>query len=402
MKDIGQSGAAYTVSGTLLSCEDFDRPAPTRNPLDDFYEDCQCQYTIKQENNRVLSIQGGTTQTYTVEFQEVVRRKCGGQEVGEVVHRDTLTKTAPIRTSRFRQQLGFSFAPGQFVTRFNLRAYNSGPSIISVELDPNTVQSTYPSLTLDPADFTFNGSNIADMAAAYHTVLTHAISQAVGTPVNNINAEVSFGSSTGINIFHELLHEPTGVYVIQPRPGDADYLVGFPFSPIVFGIGSPGETTRTNDYTEECETIWETRSGSYMQWDQNIPFELVPRLMPAMNPFVFSGDNLSTFCDVPPAICAALAMTPVEIDGCVEICSDVMNIAGHQPVANETVTLDPYTYNSVSIFVTQGPVGVTLDGQRIDYPTGWSTAWRAQEGKLLMNSIAIDAAGGQAVVSYVK
>jgi hypothetical protein len=393
------AGTAYTFTGTLLTCEAYDLREGLRDPLEDLYEDCQCIYTISQENNRVLSIAGAGTQEYTVEFQKVVRRQCGGQATQVVVLRDTLTKTSAIPPSRL--QYGFDFSNvGQYLDQVDLRGYAGGQVVtISIDLNPSTVQASYPALTLNPSDFSYNGSNESEMAAAWLVVITEAISNAIGTPVNTFETS---GASSQVNIFTHLHHLPLEPYVILPRSVDGDFshLSTIPGNPITLGISSQGLITDAV-FQSECGPINAERSGSYLTWDENTPLSILPILEVFTSPRVSTSDPQS-FCDVSPAVCAALAVDPVEVSGCVETCSDVLNIAGHLPIADIDTTLQAGEYNSISIYVTQGPVGVTISGQRINYPSGWSTLWSAEPGKLLSNSFGFSAVGGEAVISFVR
>ncbi|SER16169.1 hypothetical protein [Neolewinella agarilytica] len=392
-------GNVYASTGTLFTCEDFDLRTSLRNPLDDLYEDCQCEYTITQENHRVTAIRGGVDQEFDVEFQEVVRRRCEGQVNGVTVHRDTLTHTQAISANTRLQYLWTFTAPGQYVDQVDLRLYNSGSSssVISIDLNPQTVQASYPALTLDPDDFEFDGGNATEMAAAFLLVLN----EAVPSTVNAVTTSASFGNN--VSIFTQLLHEPAFPYVTQPRPGDADYLITATTPNGLVGLNTPaiGATTNTNNYNEECEGIFTSEFAIYVGYDRLFPLELQPEL-DINTSLRAQNSNETAFCDVSPAICAELTPDPVILSDCVDICSDVLNLPGHFPAADVDTTLTAATYNSISIYVTSGPVGVVLDGERINYPTGWSTAWSAAEGKLLQNSIRIDATGAEAIISYVR
>lgn len=397
--DVGSDGSIYTAAGVQLTCSAFDLRETVRDPLEDFYAGCQCEYTIGQEDHRVTEIRGGNIQEWEVEYQEVVRRTCSGQATGFVVHRDTLSKTVAFSPTGSRLQFGWTFsAVGQYVDQVNFRYYTSGTttSTISIDLNPNTVTTTYPGLGLNVADFEYDGSNLAAMAAAYQVVLDN---QVTGT-TNAITA--SFVNNT-LSIFTELKHEPLFPYVTQPRPGDADYLVTATTTNGAVAIGNPGfgTATVTSNYSEECEIIYTSEYGSYIFYSQDTPLELQPRL-DVTTSLQAQNSNETAFCNVSPAICAELTPDPVDLGGCVEICSDVLNVAGQLPVADIDTTLTANTYNSISILVTAGPVGVVLNGQRINYPAGWSTLWSAQDGKLLQNTIRIDATGAEAIITYMK
>jgi hypothetical protein len=401
VKDISPvSGTAYVVSGTLLTCEAYDLREVLRDPLEDFYEDCQCIYTISQENNRTLSITGGTTQEYTAEFQKVVRRQCSGQAVPVVILRDTLTKTSRIPASS-RLQYGFDFqATGQYLDQVDLRGFASGEQVtISIDLNPSTVQASYPALTLDPADFSYNGANETDMAAAWLVVITEAIENQIGTPVNLFQTS---GGNSQVNIFTHLHHLPIDPYVILPRPVDSDYSFQstIPSNPIILGNGSGGLITDVT-YQSECGRINEEVSGFYLTWDENTPLSLLPRLEVITSPRV-STSTPQSFCDVSSAVCAELAPDPVTLSDCVDICTEVLNIAGHVGLADVDTTFTADTYNSISIYITKGPVAVTISGHTIVYPTGWSTLWSAAPGKLLSNSFGFSAVGGEAIISFVR
>lgn len=393
------AGTAYTVSGTLLTCEAYDLREALRDPLEDFYEDCQCIYTISQENNRTLSIAGGATQEYTAEFQKVVRRQCGGQATQVVVLRDTLTKTAPIPASRL--QYGFDFtAIGQYLDQVDLRGYAGGQVVtISIDLNPNTVQASYPNLNLEVTNFFYDGGNASEMAVAWLEVITEAITNTIGTPVNTFETS---GGNSQVNIFTHLHHLPLEPYVILPRPVDNDYSFQstIPSNPIILGNGTSGLITDAT-FQSDCGPINEELSAIYLTWDENTPLSILPKLEVFTSPRVSTSDPQS-FCDVSPAVCAELAPDPVTLSDCVEICSDVLNIAGHLPIADIDTTLQAGEFNSISIYVTQGPVGITIGGERVNYPAGWSKNYSAAPGKLLSNSFGFSAVGGEAVISFVR
>ena len=147
-----------------------------QDPLEDLYEDCQCEYFSSQENHRVKEIRGGATLAYDVEFQEVVRRRCSGQASPVVVFRDTLVKTQPIGSPALQRFWTFTEA-GQYIDKVNVRVYTgaSSATVITLDYNPNTVQTTYSGLTLDPADFTYDGSNYQAMNEAYRLVMDEAI-----------------------------------------------------------------------------------------------------------------------------------------------------------------------------------------------------------------------------------
>jgi hypothetical protein len=399
--DLAVDASIYNVTGTVMTCDQYDLREANRDPLEDLYGDCQCLYTISQQDNRVIDITGGVTQSYTVEFQEVVTRQCGDEDVGVVVHRDTLTSTQsipPVSTLSY----GFTFsAPGEYVDEITLRGYAFGSELaLNVDFNPATVQATYPGLTLDPADFTYDGSNVSEMAIAYALVLNEAATEAYGLPVNSLTA---VGSNNIVSIKTQLLHQPPEPYVITPRPGDADYNVVTTIAGgvVAFGSSTSGLITRTSIYSEECESINEEKTGLYLTWSSATPRDILPRLSPSITPRP-EQSTITAFCDVSAAFCDAITPDQVTLVGCVDICSDVLNIGGQMPIAGIDTTLSAATYNSVSLYVTAGPVGIILNGVRINYPTGWSTLWSAQGGKLLQNSIRIDATDAEAIITYVQ
>lgn len=392
------AGTAYTVAGTLMTCEAYDLRETLRDPLTDLYESCQCEYTISQEGHRVTVIRGAATQNYDVEFQEVVRRKCAGQMSSVVVYRDTLTKTQAFNSPKFQRFWTFT-APGQYIDKVNVRLYTGASTTTTITLDfnPATVEASYPALTLDPADFSYDGSNYQAMNEAYRLVMDEAI----GTTVNTYNT-LEFGYFN-LSIFMQIMHQPNYPYVAMPIQGDADYLVSSTIPNNATNIGYPslGTRTTTNTFNDECEGIYDEEYAVYLDYNPAFPLALQPRFNIVTTPQPGQSNPIA-FCDVSPAVCAELAIDPVEVAGCVETCSDVLNLAGHVGLANVDTTLTAATYNSISIYVTNGPVGVVLDGQRINYPAGWSTLWSAAPGKLLQNSIRIDATGAEAIISYVR
>jgi hypothetical protein len=392
-------GTAYTVAGTLLTCEAYDLREALREPLEDLYEDCQCNYTITQEDHRITVIRGDSTQNFDVEFQEVVRRTCAGQMASVVVHRDTLTKTTALSSNLRLQYLWTFSSAGQYVDQVNLRIYDDADrsNVISIDLNPATVQASYPALTLDSTNFEFDGSNAVAMAAAYDVVLNHVIGP------NMVNTyEASAGTGGNVSIFTQTLHDPGFPYVTQPRPGDTDYsVISIPSNLVGLGDPGAGATTNTSNYVDQCSSIFTEEVGSYIYYDRLFPLALQPRLDP-VTVLVEGNSNPTVFCDVSPSVCAELVVDPVEVAGCVETCSDVLNIAGHLPIADVDTTLAAQEFNSISIYVTQGPVGVTISGKRINYPSGWSTLWSAAPGKLLSNSFGLSAIGGEAVISFVR
>ncbi|MEM6397785.1 MAG: hypothetical protein AAF741_15660 [Bacteroidota bacterium] len=322
--DLSTAGEAYTPTGSVKTCEQFDREREDQpGPLDDLYGDCQCAYTISQEAHRVIDIRGGSTQEYDVEFYEVVKRKCGSQETGTEVYRDTLVETGDITSSwHISQTLGFS-APGQFIDDYNIRYYSPGgiQSVVTVDLNPSTVQASYPSLTLNAADFTFDGSNASDIAAAYQQVFQFVIEDLAGTaPSNTFTCFAAF--STSVVVRSNLLHDPVFPYAINYTNDDGNFSIATSSSfPITQAVGAASLTTRTNDYTDECETIWTRMSDIYIRYDGLTPLNLQPELDP--NPSLQAGaSNPTAFCDVDPAICAQFESSTVDIMGCIELCSD--------------------------------------------------------------------------------
>ncbi|MEO0627476.1 MAG: hypothetical protein AAFY91_10860, partial [Bacteroidota bacterium] len=343
------AGGLYTVAGTVLTCETWDL-LQIRDPLDDLYDNCQCIYTITQEGHRVIDIRGGATQEYDVEFQEVVRRRCAGQETGVVVHRDTLIETGDITTSwSTSQTLSFNTS-GQFVDDFNVIVWTSvgTQTTLTVDLNPATVQASYPSLTLDPADFEYDGTNAVAMAAAYQTVFQFAVQdQAGGATTNTITCFESFGTSVVVRT--NLLHDPNFPYVLVPTNDLSEYLIiASSGVSITQGTGAASLATRTNDYTEQCETIFTREVEVYLRFSSATPLNLQPNLDP--QPAIqTAASNPTAFCDVSPAICAEFIDPPQVIDGCIEVCSDVLNVAGQLSANASTVILEADTYNSVSI-----------------------------------------------------
>ncbi|MEM6772101.1 MAG: hypothetical protein AAF597_16110, partial [Bacteroidota bacterium] len=198
--DIGSDGSVYLVVGNPQTCEAYQVAQITTDPVNDLFEDCQCVYDISQEDHRVTDIRGGSIQEWDVEFKKVVRRRCGDQVLSTVVFRDTLTKTETISSS-VQLQYGFNFTtPGQYVDQVDLRYYTGTTSTntISIDLNPNTVTASYPSLGLDEADFEFDGSNLNEMAAAYQVVLDNQ----VPATTNNVSA---LAISSTLSIFTQFL-----------------------------------------------------------------------------------------------------------------------------------------------------------------------------------------------------
>ncbi|MEM9929091.1 MAG: hypothetical protein AAF840_04695 [Bacteroidota bacterium] len=399
VKDIDPvAGTVYTIQGTLYTCEAYDLQQSTRDPLADLYEDCQCEYESTQEAHRVRQINGGATQTYEVEFQEVVYRRCAGQANRVVVFRDTLIKTQALNNPKIQRFWNFT-APGQYIDKVNVRLYTGSSTATTITLDfnPSTVQASYPALTLDPADFTYDGSNYQAMNEAFRLVMDEAI----GATTNAYNT-LEFGYFN-LSIFTEIRHDPDFPYVTLPVQGDADYLVTstIPGNSTNFGFPALGTTTTTSTYTEQCSGVYVEEYAVYLDYNTDFPLAFQPRLNVVTTPR--PGDsNPTEFCDVEPAICAELVTDPVTVEGCIETCSDVLNIAGHLPVMGIDTTLGGQEYNSLSIYVTQGPVGVTLSGIRINYPAGWHTLWSGEPGKLLQNTVGIDATNAEAIISFVR
>lgn len=410
--DIGTDGSIYLVVGNPQTCEAYQLEQVTADPLADFYADCQCEYVISQENHQVIEIRGSTDQDYTVEFQEVVRRQCSGETTSQVVHRDTLTKTVAFPPTS-QLQYGFNFtAAGQYVDKVQLRYYTAGgaTNTVVVDLNPATVQTSYPALTLSPADFEYDGSNLAAMATAYNLVL----GEAVGTITNFVNA-LAIGST--LSIFTGLLHEPDFPYVTQPRPGDADYLITstIPNNLVVLGNPSFGTTTNTSNYAQECEVIFTAEYGSYVVYDPANPLQLQPNLN--VSTTLQAGSSSPTaFCSVAPEVCAEVTPNPVTLSSCVSIC-DTVDVAitsmpidtcgastqAHQQYTGTSGTLSAATYASVTLSVTDGTVAVTIDGTTIDYPAGLTASWSAtNDCDRLTESFTIDAANGSAIITTLQ
>ncbi|MEO0734053.1 MAG: hypothetical protein AAFZ52_14555 [Bacteroidota bacterium] len=401
--DVALSGDLYQVRGTTIRCADYDLREAKREPSAPYGADfCECQYRMSQENHRVTEIRGGSDQDYTVEFHEVVRRQCSSESQGTVVARDTLSVQDAFQVDdRYEYQLQF-VQNGDFVDKLNVRRYNAGSSIgftTQIDLNPATVQASYPGLTLDPADFAYDGSNTVDIAAAYQQVLTEVL----GIRQNSYTV-VASGNSVFLRF--QYLHLPTGAYAMLPSPEDNAYQLSGPVAAnnsTGVTIYSHGLITNTSDFSEYCETINTRESAVYFTFDPLEPREIQP-LVGVIPNVVTAASNPVATCEVEPEVCGRLAADPVYlVDSCLTVCSDVLNIPDHFPAANIDTTMAAQEYNSVSIWVTQGTVGITFgSGQRINYPAGWIGNWSAQEGKLLAAPISIDATDAEAIIQYVR
>ncbi|MEL6669676.1 MAG: hypothetical protein AAFP08_11950, partial [Bacteroidota bacterium] len=127
------TGNRYTPAGTLITCSDYDLSISPVDPLEELYPDCQCSFTISQESHEVVEIRGDTFQDFTVQFEEVVSRKCGEQMEGTEVYRDTLAAIGDL--SNMTMSFGWTFTqPGQIVNTVNLRLYRTSgvPSQVAI------------------------------------------------------------------------------------------------------------------------------------------------------------------------------------------------------------------------------------------------------------------------------
>ncbi|MTB49825.1 hypothetical protein [Lewinella sp. W8] len=420
VKDINPvTGGLYTVAGTLFSCEEKDAARIENDPLTDFYENCQCTYTSSQQDHRVIEIRGGLDQDYTVEYQEVVTRKCSSESSPVVIFRDTLIRTDPFRTTN-RIEYQIEFTPGQYVDDLNVRRFLTGQTtgnIIIIDLDPATVQATYPGLTLNAADFTYDGSNLAAMATAYQTVLDHVFP----TTVNQLS--VSFDDFLDLVIIStQYMHEPTGTYVILPGADDLSFGVSGTASLNGNGIVTyaHGLTTSTSDYPTSCgETINTVESAPYFFFDPLEPRTI--QTLIGVDPAVVTPlSNPFATCDAPPELCASLATSSVAVDGCLTICDtvtvqvvDTVRVVitedqtdctgaqqqGHQQITNTTGIIPADTYHSATLIVLSGTVAVTINGVTIDYPAGLSTRWAAPDPcDFLSETYSIDATNGSVLI----
>jgi hypothetical protein len=429
------TGSEYTPSGFLRTCEEVaqDRmmttPEEPYDPVQDVYSDCNCNYTISQENHEVTAIRGGTTQNYTVEFQEVVRRLCSGEVEAQEISRQTLSVTKAFEVND-RYDYNITYGIGDFVSKVNFLRYPAGSTtaqLVVVDLNPATVTSTYPGLGLSAGDFSYDGSNLSDIAVAYNTVLDFVFPGAS----NRVEAYVA-GSLLAIST--QIKHEPSGEYVILPGPQDVNYqLTGTAInnnqpSQTVYGHGL---TTNTTNYETGCGTINTSRVGIYFTWLPTAPRTIVALANP--NPAILSGfSNPSRTCDAPPALCALLDTEDVNLASCVTICDtvtttiidtltvtvmDTLSVRiienqdtcitatqqGHQQLSNTTGNLLADTYNSVSLTVISGTVSVSIDGVSIDYPAGLSLDWSAPNPcDRLSQSFTIDATQGSVIIATLE
>lgn len=315
------TGNTYTVAGTLLTCDAYDLAQSLADPLAELYPDCQCAYTISQENHSVIEIRGDTFQDFTVQFEEVVKRRCGEQTMGSEIYRDTLTQTGTL--DNMTMSFGWSFtAPGQIVNSVNLRLYRTSgvPNQVSIVLDPDLISTVYPGLSIDTADLRYDGTNTAAMAAAFLAVVQFAVEQVDGPTVNAITTS---NNANSVFLRTELLHQPNYPYVTQPRSGDPDYFQSstIPGGTVALAVSGKSLNTSTSFYSEQCEPIRTLENGSYIFYDPETPLDLQPRL--DVETTIFSASSTPTaFCDADPAFCAEFAPGNVSIVGCIELCSD--------------------------------------------------------------------------------
>jgi hypothetical protein len=421
-----QTGTLYTPIGILIPCETVDVPVfpAITTPGQDLYSDCQCAYKILQQDHRVSELRGGTDQDWTVEFQEVVTRQCDGQSSPEVIRRDTLTKTVDISTSARLQYFWNFTANGQYIDQVDFRVYTdaSTPTIVSVDFNPSTVQASYPGLTLDPADFSYDGSNYLAMNAAFQLVLDEAL------PVT-VNAVTTLTSiDVNLSIFTQVLHQPNYPYISLPWTDDTDRNVVSTIPQNKIGFGKPGfgTNTVTSTYAEQCEGIYSDHYGLYIEWDSAFPLALQPILSPVAT--LRPGEsNETAFCDAPPSTCSELATSMVTLDGCVTICDTLdvrvvpsidtipvqvvampadtcgVKVPGHRRLTSFSDTYAADTYNSLSLTVISGTVSVTIDGITVEYPSGYSARWAAPDPcDRLSESFLIDANNGSVIIASLQ
>lgn len=396
--DIDQTGSIYTPTGTVLTCEEYDLSQLLSDPISDLFPDCECTYTISQENHQVINQNVEPADFFDVNFLSVVRRQCDGQAEADIIQIDTLSES--IRIASGNQNIyDISFAQnGDFVDQMDFRVYTSASSsqTVSVDLNPSTVVASYPALTLNTADFSFSGSNEGDIEDAYRQVINYAITQAAGSAPQ---VDVGVTSESGLVSIRQYLRPvPDFPYIISPHPLDADFSV-ITGNSATFSYRQLEESyqTSTATYSEQCGDIVSVQSSSFLRWDRLVPLTLLPHL--SASGVTYPGaNNPSVTCAAPNELCATLNTQ----NGCFDPCSEILNIAGQAIVNNESTTLEAGVYNSVSIYVAEGPVQITLNGFSVNYPQGRVIAWGAAPNKSLKNSITIDATGGEAQISFVR
>lgn len=399
------SGTPYTILGTGITCEAFDLTQLQENPLDTLYENCECRYTISQENHRVAELLGGISQLARIEFDEVVVRQCADGTEAVEIYRQQIVEFGNINVINPRVYTQLTYNIGQYLSSTRFRLFSevgtnqTNQLVVTVDFDPNTVQSSYPGLILAPDDFIYDGTNIIDMAIAYELVANHALGQAgvLSYPIDVI----ALGNQIIINSSPR--HRPELPHALLLTPDDPSFqLVRGNTGLGVSHVNGTGPfITRTSQYAAPCGTINTEQSAFYLRWDRETPLDILPIFGPTQTVNQVES-NPTVFCEVSPEVCRELSPNPIDLDGCVEVCSDVLNIAGHMALRDSVMNFTGASYNSISFYVTQGPVQVIVNGEAINYPSGWTGGWGAADNQLIQNEIIVDTSEGEALISYVK
>lgn len=409
------NGLPYVITGTAITCETFDSNRDRQpNPL---YEDCQCQYTINLENQRVTNITEGSVQEYTVSYDEVVRRQCSGEPSPVETYRMGLAKTDTIDSPFIFTGINF-FTPGQFVDKLNIRVYTSESisQVFQVDLNPSTVTATYPGLSLNSSDFTFDGSNARAMSLAYQEVINFVASQPSGPVLNEVFDNTS--GNTTISLRIDIRNRLGYPYLILPRFDDGDFSLTRSSGVIINeGAQYPSILFSSSNYIEHCELINAGQSGFFITWDRLAPLNLQARINPSISDRT-SNFNPTVFCDAPPEVCESLTPTTVNLNGCVSICDTldvripkdtcfVVNEPGIDRLTGDTLFYASNTINSLSFTPIVEAVQVQIGSDTpIDVPRGLTLRWAASNCQLLTESITIFSlnkdASTKAIVNFTK
>jgi hypothetical protein len=313
------------------------------------------------------------------------------------------------------------------VDDISIRVYTSAVvfTVITVDLNPATVQASYPALTLNAADFTFDGSNAVQMAIAYEQVVSHAVSLQLGGGVQ-VNELTTISLSTGVSIQFQLHHAPLYPYALFTFSGDADYVAPVGTGAFLEGYGNANRSTETSSFNiESCGDIFTQEQGVFLDWEQSNPLQLVPN--PSLTSTIIEGlSNAVRTCSASPAFCAELATSSVALDGCITICDTLdvrmvpfdtlsvqvvampadtcgVKVPGHRRLTSFSDTYAADTYNSLSLTVISGTVSVTIDGITVEYPSGYSARWAAPDPcDRLSESFLIDANNGSVIIASLQ
>ncbi len=157
-------------------------------------DSCYCEVSIRNENWSVSVDEN--TRFGRLNFEEVIYKDCGeGKEIYQRFNNSSNTNIS----SGYRYVNSTPLINGGFIDKVTFNTLNPG-GLLVVDLNPSTVLTTYPSLSINSSDLIYNTSNITSYIAAFQAVVTQAISDfeiantlAVNSTLYNIN--IAFNSN---------------------------------------------------------------------------------------------------------------------------------------------------------------------------------------------------------------